>query len=131
VAAQVDHLERLRADVTVSPWPTVRCTGTGRSAASAAWATVTGAGRLGRRRAARGGGPSAQCVVTTVRRSASPMSARSASGSAAGVDEQCLAARGVAQQVGVVRHLADGELADRQAGQFATSAGPPTSTSPV
>ena len=59
------------------------------------------------------------CVVTTVR-SVGVADQRAQRLRLGGrVDQQRLAARGVAQQVGVVRHLAHGELADGQAGQFA------------
>ena len=119
VPAQVDHLERLRRRRSRCRRAR-RCaaTGTGRSAASAGCATVTAPVASTTSGSARWWSQW-PCVVTTVR-SVGVADQRAQRLRLGGrVDQQRLAGRGVAEQVGVVGHLADGELADRQAGQLA------------
>ena len=111
VPAQVDHLERLVADghrVAVldraadrAPAGRRRRPGARRSRAPVA-STTSGSARWWSQ---------CPCVVTTVRTSASPISAQQRLGLGGGVDQQRLAGGRGAQQVGVVRHLAHGQLA--------------------
>ena len=95
-----------------------RAPGTGRSSASAGCATVTAPVRsddLGQRAVVVPvpvrGDDGAQVGV------ADQLAQRLGLGG--GVDQQRLAGRGVAQQVGVVGHVADRELGDREPGQLA------------
>jgi hypothetical protein len=116
VPAQVDHLEGLRADadgLAVHDGPLDR---DGSSSASAGCATVTAPVASTTSGSARWWSQ-CPCVVTTVRTSASAMNARSASGSAAASISSASPESGP-QQVGVVGHLADRQLADRQPRQL-------------